>query len=71
MAIIQFVLLLLLNGSSDMSMSSKKKTAKARIISDIRHEISTYTAAIAGGSKFKDYYQSKLLKLEEKLKTVL
>ena len=51
-------------------MTLKEQIAKARKVEDIRHELDTYQNAIKGGSKFEEYYQSKIVELLKKLNAI-
>jgi hypothetical protein len=51
-------------------MTLKEKLLKARKVEDIRHEMESYTNAIALGSKYKEYYQQKVQQLADKLKAL-
>ena len=51
-------------------MTLKEKIAKARKVDDIRHELSTYESAIAGGSKFTEFYRNKMVQLLKKLEAI-
>jgi|TARA_B110000240_G_C13221787_1_gene334964 hypothetical protein len=48
----------------------KEKVLRARIIEDLRHEMTTYQNAIEGGSKYTEYYQRKVNQLLEKMKAI-
>jgi hypothetical protein len=53
-----------------MTASLRKKLEKARKVEGIRHELETYTLAVAANGKFSDYYKEKILKLQKKLEAL-
>lgn len=51
-------------------MTLHEKLEKARKVEGIRHELETYELAIAANGKFSDYYRTKMIALQAKLKAI-
>ena len=51
-------------------MTLKEKIARTRKVDDIKHEIATYEQALVGGSKYSEYYRTKMVQLKAKLEAI-